>query len=79
MILYDMIYYAIAQALLMSFTSTPMPCLLGADWTHLFPARPTNNADWNFVVYVHAKVLFDIYLSIYIYIYIYVYIVFMKL
>mmetsp|Transcript_17274 Transcript_17274/g.51813 ORF Transcript_17274/g.51813 Transcript_17274/m.51813 type:complete len:684 (-) Transcript_17274:25-2076(-) len=30
---------ALAQALLMSFTSTPMPCLLGADWTHLFPAR----------------------------------------
>lgn len=29
---------ATAQALLMSFTSTPMPKLLGDDWTHLFPA-----------------------------------------
>eukprot|EP00928_Gymnodinium_smaydae_P022459 TRINITY_DN18857_c0_g1_i1.p1 TRINITY_DN18857_c0_g1~~TRINITY_DN18857_c0_g1_i1.p1 ORF type:complete len:660 (+),score=63.15 TRINITY_DN18857_c0_g1_i1:65-2044(+) len=27
---------ATAQGLLMSFTSTPMPMLLGADWTHLF-------------------------------------------
>lgn len=25
------------QALLMSFTSTPMPMLLGTDWSHLFP------------------------------------------
>merc|ERR1712176_254062 len=29
---------ATAQALLMSFTATPMPKLLGSDWTHLFPA-----------------------------------------
>uniref|UniRef100_A0A7S2M8G6 Lipoxygenase domain-containing protein n=1 Tax=Zooxanthella nutricula TaxID=1333877 RepID=A0A7S2M8G6_9DINO len=28
---------ATAQALLMSFTSTPMPKLMGDDWTHLFP------------------------------------------
>merc|ERR1719468_1069699 len=28
---------ATAQALLMSFTSTPMLKLLGDDWTHLFP------------------------------------------
>lgn len=28
---------ATAQALLMSFTSTPMPRLLGGNWTHLFP------------------------------------------
>lgn len=26
------------QALLMSFTSTPMPKLLGTDWSHLFPS-----------------------------------------
>jgi len=30
---------AIAQTLLMSFTSTPMPKLLGSDWTHLFEPR----------------------------------------
>jgi len=38
---------ATAQALLMSFTSTPMPRLLGSDWTHLFPPssqREGNNA-----------------------------------
>ena len=28
---------ATAQALLMSFTSTPMPKLMGDDWSHLFP------------------------------------------
>ncbi|CAK9005933.1 unnamed protein product [Durusdinium trenchii] len=28
---------ATAQALLMSFTSTPMPKLMGEDWSHLFP------------------------------------------
>merc|ERR1719468_87019 len=28
---------AIAQGLIMSGTSTPMPKLLGDDWTHLFP------------------------------------------
>jgi hypothetical protein len=28
---------ATAQALLMSFTATPMPKLLGSNWTHLFP------------------------------------------
>jgi len=31
---------ASAQALLMSFTSLPMPKLLGSDWAHLFPAPP---------------------------------------
>jgi len=31
---------ALATALLMSFTSSPMPKLLGSDWTHLFPPRP---------------------------------------
>jgi len=30
---------ATAQALLMSFTSTPMPQLLGSDWAHLFPPQ----------------------------------------
>jgi len=28
---------ATAQALLMSFTSAPMPALMGSDWSHLFP------------------------------------------
>jgi len=31
---------ALAQAILMSFTSTPMLKLLGEDWTHLFIERP---------------------------------------
>merc|ERR1719188_833101 len=30
---------ATAQTLLMSFTSTPMPKLLGSDWSFLFPAK----------------------------------------
>jgi hypothetical protein len=36
---------ATAQALLMSFTSTPMPRLLGSDWTHLFPSVTNQEAE----------------------------------
>jgi len=34
---------ATATALLMSFTSQPMPKLLDDDWTHLFPTPPANS------------------------------------
>eukprot|EP00913_Durusdinium_trenchii_P015080 g14142.t1 len=36
---------ATSQALLMSFTSTPMPKLLGDDWTHLFPKPKDTSKD----------------------------------
>lgn len=46
---------ATAQTLLMSFTSTPMPKLLGSDWTHLFtPATGSSSPSAAFTEFQQA-------------------------